>query len=358
MRGPGALLSVLVLLLSACGTGSEAATATSTDSPAVSPIEEVTTAGCDGTRVAAGAERLQLDAGGSSREVERVIPPGYDGSTPMPMIVSLHGFTSNIDQINLFSGLPDAAAEHGYILLTPQALAAVLPVGDQVVEAPFWNLVPDLATEVEGAVDDIVFLLELIDSTIAELCVDADRVYVTGNSNGAGMSTALACEGGERLAAIAPVSGVNLAPECEDQAKVSVIAFHGDADPLVEFGGGRAASVSLDTESVDDRVAGFADAADCDPTPTDSRPFDDIETTRWDGCADGIGVELHTVLGGGHTWPGMLNYLDMSRLAEIGQNQQLLAVSGHDPLEVAGHMTVNIEATAMMLDFFDRHPRA
>jgi len=86
-------------------------------------------------------------------------------------------------------------------------------------------------------------------------------------------------------------------------------------------------------------------------------PFDDVELSRWSGCAAGLDVELHTVLGGGHTWRGMLNYVDVGTLGELGANQQLAEVRDLDLVEIAGHMTTSVEATTLMVDFFDAHPR-
>ena len=287
-----------------------------------------------------------------------MIPPTYDGSTPHPLIVNLHGATSTIEQQNLFSGLPDAAAARGYILLTPQAAPATLSIGGEALEAPIWNVAPEVSSTTPGAQDDVAFITELIDTTVSELCIDDARIYVTGNSNGAGMSALLACAMPGRLAAIAPVSGINLAPACDQLEPLSVIAFHGDADPLVPYEGGSAARTELANPSVEARVDEFAQAAQCGPVPEQTAPFDDITLRRWNGCRDGIGVELYTVLGGGHTWPGMLNYVDAAKLAEIAGNQRLVELADVDLAAVAGHMTVNLEATTEMLDFFDAHPRS
>lgn len=181
--------------------------------------------------------------GGVDRVYERVIPPGYDGTTPLPLIVNLHGFTSTIEQQNLFSNLPKEATDRGYLLITPQAAPATLSIGGQDISAPYWNLAVDGAATIPGAQDDVGFLTQLIESTAAELCVDDARIYVTGNSNGAGMAATLACALPGRLAAIAPVSGINLAAPCDDLEPVSVIALHGDTDPLVPYNGGSAANV-------------------------------------------------------------------------------------------------------------------
>ncbi len=354
-----------VLLAAGCAGGSsgDGEAGSTSNSPATSEATSTSTvggsAGCRGEVVAQpGTERLSVPSRAGEREVERVIPSDYDGTAPHPVILSLHGFTSSIDQIDLFSDLPKVADGRGYILLTPQAMSARVPIGEESIEAPFWNILAVDAEPIPGAVDDVGFLSGLIEDTRSELCVDPDRIFATGNSNGAGMAALLACQIGHELAAIAPVSGINLAPDCEDPVPVSVIAFHGDADPLVEYEGGSANStLGVDNPSVEERVGDFAAAADCESEPEVTSPFDDIRTRRWPGCAGGIDVELHTVVGGGHTWPGMLDYVDAARLAELGGNQQLAEVRDLDLLEIAGNMTTSIEATELMVDFFDTHPR-
>ncbi len=353
----------LAVLGAACSGSSSDESSTRVPSSSTSPEagnEPASGCGVDG-QPDPGTERLEVtDDGpnrGGLREIERVIPDAYDGTTPQPLILSLHGFTSNIDQIDLFSGLPAAADSRGFVLLTPQALPATLPIGDTEIDAPFWNVLPEQTKDIDGVHDDIGFLLGLIDDTVSDLCIDPDRIYVTGNSNGAGMAAALACAGPGRFAAIAPVSGINLAGTCDDLAPVSVITFHGDADPLVDYEGGSAVSAELDVPSVPDQAGAFASAAGCDPGPATSKPYEDIEETRWSACAPGLDVELYTVLGGGHTWPGMLNYVDPARLSALGDTQKLAEVAGVDLAEIAGHMTTSIEATNEMLDFFEAHPR-
>jgi polyhydroxybutyrate depolymerase len=303
----------------------------------------------------AGTVRYEHPFGGIDREVERVIPPTYDGSTPHPMIISLHGFTSSIEQNNLFSDLPAVAAERGYVLLSPQAEPATVTFRGERVTGAVWNVGPAEVDQASGLQDDAGFLIDLVESTTGELCIDPDRVFVTGNSNGAGMAATLACVAPGVFAAMAPVSGINLAPRCNHLPPSSLIAFHGDADPLVPYEGGPPTLTHSSTPAVEETVSAWATAAGCNAEPRVSLPFDDIELQRWVGCADGLDVELYRVLGGGHTWPGMLNYVDAAALAELAADQELVEVADLDLAAIAGHMTVNIEATQLMIDFFDDH---
>jgi polyhydroxybutyrate depolymerase len=351
----GVLVLTLGLLASACsddgGGGGTAAEEGDLSSQTTAPES-----GCNGTaEVEAGTVRLAHPFGGVDRDVERVIPSTYDGSTPHPMIVSLHGFTSSIEQNNLFSDLPAVAAERGYVLLSPQAEPATIAFGGNAVTGAVWNVGLGEVDEESGLQDDAGFLLDLVETVSAELCVDPDRVYLTGNSNGAGMATALACVAPGVFAAMAPVSGVNLAGQCTHRPLTALIAFHGDADPLVPYDGGSPARTGWTNPAVEESVSSWAVAAGCAAEPQVAMPFDDIELQRWVGCDDGLDVELYRVLGGGHTWPGMLNYVDAGALAELAADQPLVEVADLDLAAIAGHMTVSIEATQLMVDFFDEH---
>jgi polyhydroxybutyrate depolymerase len=51
-------------------------------------------------------------------------------------------------------------------------------------------------------------------------------------------------------------------------------------------------------------LAGFATRSNCAEEPDERRPKPTIVHRVWQGCEDGVAVELYTIEGGGHTWPG------------------------------------------------------
>lgn len=307
----------------------------------------------------AGTERRTIEVDGAEREADVSVPEGYDGTTAAPLIVDLHGFTSTIEDQTLLSNLPDAGGERGYVVVTPQALETDLPVGDGGAFT-FWNVtvVTDGgAAEVEGgldAADDLGFIDALLAELEDELCIDADRVYATGMSNGAGMAMALACTDPARWAAVAPVAAVNMTTSCPADGPVSTVAFHGDADPLVDYDGGTVAGFELGNPSVLDRMAELAALGGCAAEPT-SEVIEDVARDEWEGCDEGVDVVLFTVLGGGHTWPGVTTYRSEEELAPDPDAASPLGEV--DPAAVAGEQTTNIVATEIILDFFDAHRR-
>jgi polyhydroxybutyrate depolymerase len=189
--------------------------------------------GCDPARAAEpGTVRRQLVHDGLERAYELSVPPGYDGEEPAPLLLDLHGFGSDGAQQNEYTGMPEAAGARGYVVVAPDggplSVPSDAPGGDRFDGTPFWNFFGSGEVSFgEGAAplglsgdasslgaDDVGFLTALVDELGDELCIDEARVYSTGMSNGAGMSTTLACEIGDRLAAIAPVAGVTTQCRC------------------------------------------------------------------------------------------------------------------------------------------------
>jgi polyhydroxybutyrate depolymerase len=262
-------------------------------------------------------------------------------------VFNLHGFGGDIVSQDASTDLPALAGERGYIVVTPQGAPLDVPRGGPAAAREagfeglaFWNFFGSDPGEVtaNGATiplanlgaDDVAFIDTLLDTVGAEYCVDADRVFSTGMSNGAGMSATLGCELGDRFAAIAPVSGVNLSGGCRGDDPVSVLAIHGDADPIAGYGGHSLMGFDLGNPSVPDRMVAWASFDGCRPEPTVDESTPGLAVTRWADCDDGIAVELWTLAGWGHEWP---------RAATASQPGV-------------------IDATTVVLDFFDAHRRA
>ena len=359
-----AVLVVFLVLSSGCsdddGGDASAPEETATTTGVGAGTAATDPAGADDDRcepaagIGPGTEVLEVASGGVTRSVQRVLPAQISDGARLPLVIDLHGFSSGIDEQSLFSAMPERAGARGFVVLTPQGVTATVPIGGAVLEAAYWNA---QSTEPDGAVDDVAFLTDLIETAVTDLCVDPARVHLTGNSMGAAMATTMACARPDLIASIAPIAGVNLAAECDDPGPVPVLAFHGDADPFVPFECGATARQPSDLVPVPDRMADLATAAGCDPTAVTTRVRDDIDHTVWSGCEPGVDVQLYRVIGGGRTWPGMLDYVDMGRLAEIGQDQALVSAAGLDLAQVAGNMTTSISATDLALDFFEAHPR-
>jgi polyhydroxybutyrate depolymerase len=202
---------------------------------------------------------------------------------------------------------------------------------------PAWGFA-EFGHNFEARDADIAFTSALIDNAKASLCIDAKRIYATGFSQGAAMSADLGCKSSRQFAAIAAVAGVHFAEPCSHGKPMSVIAFHGTADPNVAYGGGPGALVGrpdIDLPSVETAVQAWAERAGCRTKPASRAIGTEVQRIAYRGCARGADVVLYAVTGGGHTWPG--SSIDVPMF---------------------GHTTPDINAADLMLDFFSRHPPA
>ena len=188
-------------------------------------------------------------------------------------------------------------------------------------------------------------------------------------SNGAAMSMAMACTTDDRFAAIGPVAGAVFVSDCTADQLTPTLAIHGDADVLAPYDGGDTLGFDLGLPSAVDQLSELAALDGCAGEPTVETIGDDVEHRVWPGCVEeGDGaVELYTVLDGGHTWPGSALSAEAATADESGsggndsaEGDQADAVEdtfGFDLEEILGTPTQTIDATELILDFFDRHER-
>jgi polyhydroxybutyrate depolymerase len=232
---------------------------------------------------------------GTERQYSLHVPPGYDGVKWMPLVLNFHGYTSNMAQQSLFSGMNATADAEGFVVVYPNGLKNTVN-GNQS-----WNAGACCAFG-DSDRDDVGFVDALLDDLASRLCIDDKRVYATGMSNGGFMSYFLACERAQRFAAIGPVAGVLGVPSasCTPSRAVPVIHFHGTEDTLVPYDGGGASGFA----SVPNTISGWVARNGCSgqPAQTFSNGAARCETTA--GCAEGAEVVLCTIDGMGHCWPG------------------------------------------------------
>jgi len=271
----------------------------------------------------AGTTTETLNVADAPRQYRLAVPSNPTGKRPLPVILNFHGQPSNDVEQAVYSQLEEKGPAHGFVVITPNA-------GDP----PFWAK-PEL-NFYEASDANLAFTQALIDNAKTSLCIDTKRIYATGFSAGAGMSAYLGCKLSRQLAAIAPVSGVNGAEPCPHGKPMSVIAFHGTADPTIAYGGGPGALAGRpdrDWPSVETAVQAWAGRAGCRTKPASQAIGTEVQRIAYRGCARGAGVVLYAVTGGGHTWPG--SSIEVPRF---------------------GHTTQDINAADLMLDFFSHHP--
>jgi polyhydroxybutyrate depolymerase len=241
---------------------------------------------------------LAVTVASRQRTVVVHVPSGYTGSSKVALVLNMHGSGSTAAGQEEFSGMDDTSDSDGFIVAYPQAL---IPEGSGFD----WNVpgVPLVGGQAvpAGAPDDVTFLTSLVSILEQRYCIDSSRVYATGFSGGARMASQLACDAPSTFAAVAPVSGLRHPTPCPVARPVPVLAFHGTADPVDPYGGHGEAYW---TYSVPQAAQDWAVQDGCSSTATVSQPDPGATLTRYAGCAGGAIVELYSITGEGHEWPG------------------------------------------------------
>lgn len=246
----------------------------------------------------ASSGTLVLRIGGYPRTVIVHLPGAYARTKRVPLVLNLHGSGSTALQQELFTGMDITADAHDFIVAYPQAR---IPDGSGFD----WNVpgVPLVGgrTVPKGSADDITFITSLVRMLEQRYCVDRHRVYATGFSGGARLTSQLACDAAGLFAAVAPVSGLRRPPGCRPSRAVPILSFHGTADPIDPYGGHgqRYWTYSVPTAARDwGRLEGCARQA------VTLHPAKTVTETRYVRCREGSTVELYTIAGEGHEWPG------------------------------------------------------
>ncbi len=234
---------------------------------------------------------------GLMRNYRVYIPKIYTASKAVPLVLNLHGLTSNAQQQELYADFRGIADTANFIIVHPDGTDGALGRG--------WN---NFAAPGQG-VNDLGFLSALIDKICTKYKIDQNRIYSTGMSNGGFMSYDLACFLSYRIAAIASVTG-SMVPShkiaCDAKHPTPVMEIHGTSDNTVPYNGnGTIAFTHIDT-----LVHFWVKFNGCSAPVITKLP----NVNTMDGCTvehsvfsngkNGSSVELYKVIGGGHSWPG------------------------------------------------------
>src|SRR4051812_41328866 len=160
MRWLRFVLAACVVLTATAARGQSAATAA---------------ASCDLPH-ASGVSAQRLMSAQRPRVYRLFVPAGYDGHVRLPLVLDLHGSGGNSAGQARNSGFEKLAVTERFIVATLDA------------EDARWNV----PVQKNGA-DDVAYVGDVITHVSAHVCTDAARVYATGFSGGARMTSLLAC---------------------------------------------------------------------------------------------------------------------------------------------------------------------
>jgi polyhydroxybutyrate depolymerase len=280
-----------------------------------------------------GDHQRVLRFGDVDRPYDVHVPPGYDGAAAVPLVVDIHGFTSNKEQQAGLSGMKRVADREGFIVVLPQGIGNSWNAG---------NLCCGIASR--DNVDDVGFLRAVVSAIVAEATIDQRRVYVSGLSNGGGMTHTLACEAADLFAAAAPLAfPLPYGPLtlCQPSRPIPMMTFMGLTDVLVPYDGGGFPSAA-------DTFAYWRDLNGCTGTEPDETVVTGMSRCEtYTQCAGGVQTALCSITA--RAFPGtffsghILYFNDDLDLAETAWDfmsqftlPQLGRLTGTDRLRIGG----------------------
>ncbi len=348
-RRNSALLAPLVVLAVLTGACSSDRGEDATPTTTAPDTEETTTTavpsadapprpspGCDAPATdEVTSMRTEMTVGDEQRFYLLTTPPPTD--EPIPLVVDLHGLSEGADIHSMMTQYGEFAQQEGFAVVFPHGSGS--PVR--------WDADPSSDPNA-----DLEFLDAMLEEVGAQRCIDEARVYATGLSYGAIMSTFLACNRADVFAAIAPIDGITIPEGCDPGRPVPMLSSHGTEDPILLFNGGygdigdlvqggaapTATSAPLGTEA-DLDGPGYPAAVAEWATLNGCGDFTDTDLTqsvvhRVYDCPTEAAVEFYIVKGGGHSWPG--------------------SEFSNSIVDIVGPTTFDIDATKMGWEFFQR----
>lgn len=241
------------------------------------------------------------------------LPAGYNDNNDYPVVLNLHGLGSSGFEQQLYSSFDAVADAEEFIVVYPDAIQNN------------WDLFGNT---------DVTFLENLVDTIRARYSTN-NCLFSMGMSQGGFLSYKLACDLSSQITAIAVVTGNMITPwlnTCNVSDGMPVMHFHGTADEVVPYNG------TFGIPPVEEAIAWWAAENMCDNPPFIT-PLPDISQGDnstvhefiYSGCDYNSEIILYKVIDGGHSWPGAI------------------------PIPTLGNTNQDIDASALIGDFFQNH---
>lgn len=224
-----------------------------------------------------------------------LIPDSVNKDTLVPLVVDIHGYTQDMDKHNNMTGFDEIAIEEGFIVVYPDGYENSWNAGDICCGVAH-----------EEGIDDLSFLLGLVQNLIETQPVDKDRIYVSGWSNGCGMTQMLAVEASELFAAAGCMSFYLIAPPSSNYTPIPFMEIHGLLDDLIVYGNAGLLTIfGQDTEWTEEgaiqNLEDWKNLNNCEgTTPEIIITEDDYDIRGYSDCENGAEVRLMTLYYGGH----------------------------------------------------------
>jgi len=212
---------------------------------------------------------------GLEREYQVHVPQNVQD--PAPLVFVFHPWLGTATNMRRISSFDDKADEEQFIAVFPQG------IGNS------WNAGGCCGTAQQDNVDDIGFVVKMLDEIGQNHNIDTTRVYATGFSNGGMLSHRIGAELSDRFAAVAAVAGARVTFNGGPSRPISVLHINAVDDPR--------STMTLTNRAVN----WWINADSCSASTTqelNQGAYCDVYP-----CADGAELRLCVTQDGGHSWP-------------------------------------------------------
>jgi len=224
------------------------------------------------------------------------IPPRYDSSKAVPLVIGFHGGGGTSQTAERSLGFNPLSDRHGFLVVYPQGLDNHWNDGRVGARFPTTN-----------SHDDVAFVRALVDEVCRNWKIDRRRIYSVGNSNGGFFGNRLGWEASDIFAAISAGAGTigkNVEASFAPKGPVAILEFHGTKDPMVPFEGGEVGDRGGTAIGARRMNELWAKANGCPAGPkVEELPGAKVTRETYSPCRAGADVVFYIVHGGGHGWP-------------------------------------------------------
>jgi polyhydroxybutyrate depolymerase len=185
------------------------------------------------------------------------------------------------------SGWDTVADREGFLVVYPDGVDG------------YWN-VDDTCCGTAGneKIDDVGLLRAIVDELSEATCIDSQRIYVSGFSNGGGLAHRMGCDAADLVAAVAPVATDLRTQPCNPVRPISMIEVRGMSDSLEPYEGGVVGPPGGQylSPGAQGSLQLWADINQCEGAPMTTEEYCEGYTT----CEGGVETILCSLPGVGH----------------------------------------------------------
>ncbi|SFF73037.1 polyhydroxybutyrate depolymerase [Halobacillus alkaliphilus] len=224
----------------------------------------------------------------------------------LPVVFCFHGAGSSARHHMKVTAFHKLSEDHQVITVFPDAVH--FDPSDRMTKQ--WNEGREKNTAFQRKVNDVGFVLELIEWFKQRYPVDESRIYATGFSNGSAFSLRLGLECQDVFAGVGGVSGPlvkDLAEKFQWSKPMPMLFIMGTGDKLVPYDGYYDSTYMIDQllsaeKTVEFFVASWGDSGNNHyERVMEDEEFSIIKNSY---PQEEEKVVFYSIEGGGHTWPG------------------------------------------------------